>query len=92
MSLGRRRYFFEGRVQGVGFRFTAERIAGNFPIAGYVRNLDDGRVEVVAEGDTTDLAEFVAAIRSVFGPKIRGVTELDEPSSDPPMYGFSVRY
>ena len=43
--------FYEGRVQGVGFRYTARRIAAGFDVAGYVRNLADGRVELVASGD-----------------------------------------
>jgi len=55
--------FFSGTVQGVGFRFTAERLARRFPINGFVRNLEDGRVEVTAEGEETSLVEFLTAIR-----------------------------
>ena len=55
--------FFSGSVQGVGFRFTAERLARRFPIAGFVRNLEDGRVEVVAEGEEPVLVGFLSAIR-----------------------------
>ena len=55
--------FFSGTVQGVGFRFTAERLARRFPITGFVRNLEDGRVEVTAEGEETSLVEFLTAIR-----------------------------
>ena len=54
---------FSGYVQGVGFRFTTERLARRFPVAGYVRNLTDGRVEVVAEGEEKQLLDFLAAIR-----------------------------
>ncbi len=50
-------------MQGVGFRFTAERLARRFPVTGFVRNLDDGRVELTAEGDEKSLAGFLAAIR-----------------------------
>jgi len=50
-------------VQGVGFRFTAERLARRFPVAGFVRNLEDGRVEVTAEGEEASLVEFLTAIR-----------------------------
>src|ERR1035438_8131253 len=42
--------FYMGRVQGVGFRYTAREIACGYELTGYVRNLDDGRVEMVAEG------------------------------------------
>lgn len=55
--------FFEGAVQGVGFRFTAERLARRFSVMGYVRNLDDGRVEVTAEGEESELVDFLTAIR-----------------------------
>lgn len=55
--------FFSGTVQGVGFRFTAERLARRFPITGFVRNLEDGRVEMVAEGEEAKLVEFFSAIR-----------------------------
>lgn len=55
--------FFEGSVQGVGFRFTTERLARRFPVTGFVRNLEDGRVEVTAEGEEPVLVEFLTAIR-----------------------------
>ena len=55
--------FFSGTVQGVGFRFTAERLARRFPVTGFVRNLEDGRVEVTAEGEEIPLVEFLTAIR-----------------------------
>ena len=52
MPRDRRRVHFSGRVQGVGFRFTCQVARPGFDVAGYVRNLPDGRVELVAEGDT----------------------------------------
>lgn len=55
--------YFSGTVQGVGFRFTAERLARRFQVTGFVRNVEDGRVEVVAEGEEKELAEFLTAIR-----------------------------
>ncbi|HPW65178.1 MAG: Acylphosphatase [Candidatus Omnitrophica bacterium ADurb.Bin314] len=59
----RMQVFFSGTVQGVGFRFTTERVARRFAVTGFVRNLDDGRVEVVAEGEEPVLVEFLTAIR-----------------------------
>jgi len=53
---------YSGRVQGVGFRYTAKTVATGFEIAGVVRNLPDGRVELVAEGDRAELDAFRAAI------------------------------
>ncbi len=58
----RRTILFSGKVQGIGFRFNAESIASRFTVTGYVRNLPDGRVELVAEGDKTELDRFQKAI------------------------------
>jgi acylphosphatase len=54
--------FYSGRVQGVGFRYTVKTVATGFEISGTVRNLADGRVELVAEGLTAELESFRAAI------------------------------
>ena len=55
--------YYAGRVQGVGFRATVKRVAHGFEVTGVVRNLPDGRVELVAEGDRLELEEFQQAIR-----------------------------
>lgn len=55
--------FYTGRVQGVGFRYSVRTCATGFEVTGWVRNLDDGRVELVAEGQRTELDEFLEAIR-----------------------------
>ena len=57
--------YYSGRVQGVGFRFTTEDIASRFEISGFVRNLYDGRVEVVAEGKEEILKSFLEKIEEV---------------------------
>jgi acylphosphatase len=54
---------YAGRVQGVGFRYTAKTVAAGFEITGTIRNLPDGRVELTAEGSQAELEEFHAAIR-----------------------------
>lgn len=59
----RLKIFYSGRVQGVGFRYTAKNVAAGFEITGIVRNLDDGRVELVAEGLREELEAFRQAIR-----------------------------
>lgn len=58
--------FYTGRVQGVGFRHTTEEIALSLGLTGWVRNLHDGRVEVVAEGSREALDELVERIRQGF--------------------------
>jgi acylphosphatase len=56
--------FYSGRVQGVGFRYTAKTVAAGFDIRGTIRNLPDGRVELIAEGTREELEAFRAAIRA----------------------------
>lgn len=55
--------FYSGHVQGVGFRYTAKTVATGFEVAGLIRNLPDGRVELVAEGDRGELEAFRDALR-----------------------------
>ncbi len=57
------RVFYSGRVQGVGFRFTAESIARQNGVVGYVKNLRDGRVEIAAEANKVILDEFLKKIK-----------------------------
>ncbi len=64
--------FYSGRVQGVGFRYTAKSVANGFEVTGIVRNLLDGRVELIAEGAREELEAFRAAIQeSELGSFIR---------------------
>ena len=56
--------FYSGRVQGVGFRMTAEETAKSLEIAGWVKNLRDGRVEIMAEAEETALERFLETIRT----------------------------
>ncbi len=74
---------YSGRVQGVGFRFTAERLARQRGLAGYVRNLYDGGVEVVAEGEEESLKVFLSDLDSEMGRYIDDrIIEWDEPKGD----------
>jgi acylphosphatase len=57
-----RRVLYSGRVQGVGFRYTAHRIAQQHAVTGFVKNLRDGRVELVAEGTCQELDRLFKAI------------------------------
>ena len=54
--------FFSGRVQGVGFRYTVNDIAQPLELVGYVRNLDDGRVELLVEGQPAVLRQLLERI------------------------------
>ena len=55
--------FYSGKVQGVGFRYTVKTVATGFEVSGTVRNLADGRVELIAEGAKDELEAFRGAIR-----------------------------
>ena len=63
MSRTRLHIFYSGWVQGVGFRYTVKALASGFEVAGIVRNLSDGRVELVAEGTKEELEAFRRAIQ-----------------------------
>ena len=63
MKRSRMHIFYSGSVQGVGFRYTVKTVAAGFEVVGSVRNLMDGRVELVGEGAREELEAFLAAIR-----------------------------
>lgn len=92
MASQRRRIYFSGRVQGVGFRATTNWLARGFDVAGYVRNLADGRVEALVEGAPAELDRFVDSIKSELGGFIREIDATDEPAGEPALQGFSIRY
>jgi acylphosphatase len=71
----RREVYYSGRVQGVGFRYTARSIARQFAVTGYVRNLSDGGVELVVEGRPEVIRGFLREIRAELGHYIRDVRE-----------------
>ncbi len=83
--------YYSGSVQGVGFRFTAQRIAEELGLYGWVKNLDDGRVEIYAEGVEGILNDFLAQINGIFGHYIE-----DEQINWGPALGefrdFSIRF
>lgn len=76
-----RKFLISGRVQGVGFRYFAQRSAARHQVRGYVRNLDDGRVEALAEGPQKAVEEFKHDL--VAGPSYSRVEELEETVLEP---------
>jgi len=74
-DLIRARVFVSGRVQGVAYRFFAEKCAHTLGITGWVRNLSDGRVEVLAEGRADDVEAFLDRLRE--GPRLAQVDGFD---------------
>ncbi len=92
MALERRRVLFSGRVQGVGFRATCRWLAGGFEIVGYVRNLPDGRVELLAQGDAAEIDRYLYALSDEMGGFVRDIASEQEPTDYPPLEGFRVRF
>ncbi|MEO8032272.1 MAG: acylphosphatase [Gemmatimonadota bacterium] len=73
--MNRVRWLVTGMVQGVGFRAFVAREASGLGIVGMVRNLDDGRVEVVAEGDPVSMEQLLRAVQ--IGPRSAAVTNVE---------------
>ena len=67
--------FYTGRVQGVGFRLTAEETAQQFGVVGWVKNLRDGRVELIGEAEETTLSGFLDAVRA--GPMKNFIQQIE---------------
>ncbi len=85
-----KRWLVSGRVQGVGFRYYAQNKASALGLAGWARNLDDGRVEVYAVGSAAMLDDLAAALH--LGPRmsdVRGVEQLEAEAES--MSSFSIR-
>ena len=76
MGLERREVYFSGRVQGVGFRYTTTRISRQHRVTGFVENLGDGRVRLVAEGEKRELASFLEDIQTTMKNNIRDMQSL----------------
>ncbi len=85
-----RQVFYEGRVQGVGFRYTVKNLARGFDIVGTIGNLTDGRVELQASGDTDEVQDFLQAIRE---SALAGHIQKEEIHDIPPppgLRGFTI--
>jgi acylphosphatase len=87
----RREILFRGRVQGVGFRYTTRHIASRFNVTGYVKNLPDGRVQLVVEGTSDEIERFVAAIAAELDRYIADTTE-DVSAATGEFQGFEIRF
>jgi acylphosphatase len=76
-----RKYIISGTVQGVGYRFFTQRAAARHQVLGYVRNLKDGRVEALAEGDAKSVEEFKHELLT--GPTYSNVEDIEETVLEP---------
>lgn len=91
IAMQRRTYVFSGHVQGVGFRYTARHCAARREVTGYVRNLPDGRVELVVEGPDAEMDAVVEALTAEMGRNISRTT-CDTSRATGEFHGFGVRH
>lgn len=86
-----KRVIYGGRVQGVGFRYTAKDLARGYDVLGTVRNLPEGTVELIISGENAEVAEFLRDLRedSAVAHHIKEVIE-EEIAPLPDLKGFSI--
>jgi acylphosphatase len=89
MDLVCKRVLYSGRVQGVGFRYTTQRLAAGHAVAGFVRNLSTGEVELVVEGETDAVEAFLAAVARHMAGYITNTMVQDAAPSG--QRGFHIR-
>jgi len=82
---------YRGRVQGVGFRFTTRQIAGRYRLAGFVRNLPNGTVEMFTQGDADDVNRCLSDIGEAFAGYIRDA-KIEDALPDDRYDGFSIAF
>ena len=85
------RVIYSGRVQGVGFRYTVRNIAKHHPVTGYVRNLSDGSVELVAQGELPAINSLLADVADKFRGNIDHCERRPEPETEL-FHEFDIRF
>jgi len=75
-----KRVLYQGHVQGVGFRYTAHNLAQRFAVGGYVKNLLDRRVELVAEGEIGEVDRFLETVARQMSEHIQSREEHEQPA------------
>jgi acylphosphatase len=86
----RKTIHFFGNVQGVGFRYTTRSVVAGFDVVGYVRNLGNGSVELVVEGNETEIERFLEMLRNRMSEHIDREEERESPTTGE-FFGFAVR-
>ena len=83
--------YYSGSVHGVGFRYTAERAALSLNITGWIKNMADGRVELLCEGEEGILKEFTQKIDTIFKGYIKN-SEFEWGKATDEFNGFDIRF
>jgi acylphosphatase len=81
--------YYSGAVQGVGFRATTAHLARAYPVTGWVRNLSDGRVQLLAEGPADRVDAFLLAVRSYWREYLKSEQQEEQPLSGR-ITGFTI--
>jgi acylphosphatase len=82
---------FTGRVQGVGFRFTARRAANRRQLTGFVRNVPNGTVEMLAQGCSEDIDDCIQDLKEYFSGYLKE-TRIEEIPPDPKHTDFKITF
>lgn len=91
MAIAAKHVIFKGRVQGVGFRWTVHRIALGYDLTGFVKNLPDGTVEMLAQGDIKEIQSCLAEIAESFGGYIRN-TQINNVEPNGTYTNFRITF
>ena len=83
--------YYSGSVQGVGFRYMAQSVARLLGIAGWVKNLKDGRVEIVCEGTEPGLNEFLDKLKDIFSLHTKDI-RIEQKSPSGKLEGFDIKF
>ena len=83
--------YYTGSVQGIGFRYTAERIALSLGLTGWAKNLPNGRVEVLCEGKETEIEKFLRKIEDTFKGYVRDM-DVEWSTATGEFSGFDIRF
>jgi len=82
---------FSGEVQGIGFRFTALNVATQYHLTGYVRNLPNGMVEMLAQGPAQDIDDCIRNLQESFAGYVREA-KTEDAAFDPKHKGFKITF
>jgi len=91
MGQSAKHIIFTGRVQGVGFRFTAFNIANRYHLTGLVRNLSNGAVEMIAQGHADNIDNCIRDIKKSFAGYVKE-TQIEEIPPDPQYKDFKITF
>jgi len=84
--------FFSGTVQGVGFRYSCRQVAMGFDVTGWVRNVDDGRVELWVQGEPEEVKEFLKAVDESHLKGLISKAAVDWTAAEEGLTDFSISH